>query len=137
MQVSVQMQGFKELERKFLTLEKRIAKKAANRAARPAGNVIMKLARGKVPKVSKALMRAIRTRTIKANKAGIVGVTVGPSERWFVGDFFYGAFVEFGTIRMEAREYMKKAWQEGQNQAAEIMTSKLKSLITEEARRKV
>lgn len=57
-----------------------------------------------------ALRRAIEIKETRKRK-GWRGTAVQIGERDFVGDFFYGAMVELGTVKMRPRQFMRQAFE--------------------------
>ena len=57
------------------------------------------------------LRKAVTVRAIKRNRKGWIGsrVAIDGNGLGYKGEEFYGAFVEFGTKKMKAREYFKTA----------------------------
>jgi HK97 gp10 family phage protein len=67
------------------------------------------------------LRKAVNVRAIKRNRKGWIGsqVVIDGGGLGYTGDEFYGAFVEFGTKRMKAREYFKTAAKETESAAGD------------------
>ncbi len=97
------------------------AKAAIRKGTRAGSKIIAARAKALIPEVTRKdrhgvvtsgrLRKAVKVRAMKRSRSGWVGstVTIDGGGLGYTGDEFYGAFVEFGTKRMSARQYFKKA----------------------------
>lgn len=92
----VTLKGFKQLEKKLLGLEKKVAKKLVRRALRDGAKIIHQEARLRVPVKTGRLRRSIKVKAAKKRKKHQVAIIVQCGEGDFVGDTFYGGMIEFG-----------------------------------------
>lgn len=126
----IKLEGAKELEKKLKSLEPKIAKKLVRQSLRKAAKPILAVARTKCPVDTGTLKKSIKIRAMRRKKNSF-GVLVGTALKWFTGDTFYGAFVEFGTSKMSARPFMRPAFDEKKGEAEEILKQEITSGINE------
>jgi HK97 gp10 family phage protein len=93
--LSFELIGAKELDRKLMGLDAKVARKVAGKALRAGAKIALAEARSEVPVRTGALKKSIRI-TAGKNSKGFRSVRVGMSDKWYTGDEFYAAFVEFG-----------------------------------------
>ena len=96
---AVEITGFIELDKKLAGMEKKLRRKYLAKATREVSKMTKTLAQSYAPHDTGALERDIRVRSLKRSRKFklFVGATVRVGERMFVGDQFYGGFLEFGT----------------------------------------
>ena len=87
--------GGKELDNALQELERKLARKIGVQALRAGAKIILAKARANAPVKSGALKAAIKIRAGRSRK-GERRVRVIVGDKWFTGDEFYAAFVEFG-----------------------------------------
>ena len=102
------------IRRRLERLPKSVAKGAVRFALREALRPVRAQARAEVPVDTGLVRRSIKIKAQRSKSAVIFRVTIG--DRDFVGDAFYGAFHEFGTEKLDARPFLKPAFD--QNEAA-------------------
>lgn len=99
-----QISGFDRVEALLRQLPAKVARKEIVSGLRKGAKVIADDARSRAPvyagkerpdRKPGQLRDSIKVRSARA-RSGSVGVNVITSEGWFIGDEFYGAFVEFG-----------------------------------------
>ncbi len=105
------------------------AKAAIRKGTRAGAKIIAAKAKQLIPEVERKdrygrvtignLRKAVKVRAMKRSRSGWIGstVTVDGGGLGYTGDEFYGAFVEFGTKRMTARQYFKHAAEQTQEAA--------------------
>lgn len=125
--------GVDEIDRKLSRFEQSVQKKAIRKATREAAKVILEDARQRVPVDTGALRKSLRVRSLKRSRVR-QGHQVMTGEGFFKGDTFYGGFVEYGTKRMVAREYMKKAMVAKESDTVQKFRTELSAAIEEAAR---
>jgi HK97 gp10 family phage protein len=124
---SFKIEGADKIDAALSAIEKNVAKKIARKALREGGKIILKEAKSNAPKESGALKKSIKLRAGKSKKKGRASVVIGTGAKWFQGDQFYGAFLEFGhkagsrklgdaRKQVEAKPYLAPA---GEAKAAE------------------
>lgn len=85
-----------EVRRIVDALPAKIEKRVWRKACRAAAKVILPRARANAPKQTGQLRKALRVRALKRSRVYVgARVTVG-ADKWYTGDTFYAAFVEFG-----------------------------------------
>jgi HK97 gp10 family phage protein len=107
-----------------------VAKEAFPKAANPMVDRIQSLA----PVRTGKLRSAIRVRAF-INDQGNASFRISIGIKNFVGDTFYGAMQEFGTVKMEAKHFMKRGFEETESQVAETAMRLIASGIENEMRR--
>ncbi|MDK1104035.1 MAG: HK97 gp10 family phage protein [Actinomycetota bacterium] len=102
--------GLEELLKALGSLPKKVARQAIRKPLREGAKIVLAEAKRNVPKGKTGnLKRSLKVRAGKRKK-GTISIRVVTSEGWFKGDTFYGAFVEYGTHKMEARNYVRNAY---------------------------
>jgi HK97 gp10 family phage protein len=141
--------GLRELEAALKSLPDRVARNVLRGAVAAGAAVVRKEARDLAPKsegpqpeghVSGTLKRAIyqkqiRERSSLLQQTFFVGVRRGRSAKSTVKgviDAWYAHFVEFGTSKMEARPFMRPAFESRKAGAVEAIKSYLLSRIPKE-----
>jgi HK97 gp10 family phage protein len=117
MQMSIAIKGAKELERKLLSFEPKLAKKIVRTALRDGAKLILEAAKANVPVATGALRDSLKVRAMRKRRF-TYGIMVATAAGWFKGEQFYGAFVEFGTSRLAARPFVRPAF-DSEKDAAE------------------
>lgn len=108
--INVDIQGLQELEQNLLKLPEDLAKRGLGRAARDAMFLLKLAIQFAAPERTGRLKRGIQMRSkfIGDGVAGgtiivTIGLQLSPKEE----SAFYGRFLEFGTVKMPARGFMK------------------------------
>ncbi len=135
------MIGFKmsstfALDRKLKSMPVKIARGIQRKAARRAAKPVLAAARANMPAKSGQLKKSLKIRSYKSRKKGIYGVRVMTGKKWFKGDQFYAAFVEFGTRFQAPKHPLKRAAQSTKSVAQKILVEELRLLIREATRGK-
>ena len=144
----VKIEGLTELKAALAELSDEVATKigvaADRKAARLLANAMIAIApyneQGSVrSRTSKSgvvtrtnyghLRDNIRVRRARAKTAGKVVFTIN------TGNAFWGYFLEYGTVNMEARPFMRPAFDAFKDQAIDVQISELKSGIEKVARK--
>lgn len=95
--VTVILTGSDAINRKLAMLTTQQAKEAIRKAARPALQPTLALARSLAPKNKGRLARSIKIRSIRRSRKGVgMRVTTSKWDNQFTGKTFYGAFQEWG-----------------------------------------
>ena len=124
----MRIEGVRKLERKLLKLEPKIGKKVVRQAVRKAAKPILAAAKSNVPVESGELKRNLKIKALKRKKHRF-GVMIGTGLKWFTGDQFYAAFVEFGTGTRPARPYLRPAFDTKRQSSEQILKTELKNGI--------
>lgn len=119
------------LDRKLKALGPKVANGIKRKAARRAAKPVLQAARANMPAKSGMLKKSLRVRGYKSRKKDIVGVRVATSAKWFKGDTFYAAFVEFGTRYQAPKHPLKRAAQATASMAQRILIEETKKLVLE------
>ena len=99
-----------KLNAKLWELETKESKKGAKRATREAAKVVLRYAKSNVPVDSGALKKSLKVKAMKRSRknkdqVGSTVITGIDTMKAFVGDQFYGQFIEFGwTLRDGSEE---------------------------------
>ncbi len=89
---SVEVKGLREIERKLLSMERKVARKVVRRGLRKGAKVVLTAVKRNVPVRSGRLKRSLKVRSMKRQRKGSHAIGVGAAG----GDGFYGAFVALG-----------------------------------------
>lgn len=96
-QRGVVITGDKELDRKLAKLEPKLQKKLSRQATRKAAkDIVLPAAQAAVPANTGELEDSLKVRAVTRSRNRI-GHMVVAGDGFFVGDQFYGGFIEFGT----------------------------------------
>lgn len=104
--------GVKELDAILRDLEPKLARKYIRKGMRDGMKLVRDQARADAPVRSGTMRKAIKVRAGRSRKRGRIAIEVRVGEGDFKGDTFYGAFVEYGTSRQKAQEFMLRAFRE-------------------------
>lgn len=146
---TVQVKGLRELGEAMRTLSDDINKKVSRQAVAAGAKLVRDDARRRAPRDSGNLQAAIvmknltrtkltaryvvatrsgKTADVKAGKAA--ARSGDKAQRRLVGkDAFYGAFVEFGTVKAPAQPFMRPAFEENQQAALDAIATRLAQRI--------
>lgn len=133
----VKLEGVKELEKQFKSLEPKIARKIVRQSLRKAAKPMLMTMQAKVPvgvdpeedpHIGK-LKGSLKIRAMKRKKNSY-GIVIGTALKWFIG-YFYGAHVEFGTSKMSARPFMRPAFDEKKGEAESILVQEIREGLSE------
>lgn len=119
--------GLKEVDRLLAGLEPKLAKKHIRGGMRKGMKLVRDAAKANAPVRTGKLKKAIKVRAGKARKRKQIVIEVRVGEGDFKGATFYGAFQEFGTKRLEAREYMDNAFQSRGEAARQAIIAAIKA----------
>lgn len=108
--VGMEIVGLEEVERALRMLPAAAAKKAIRQALRIGGKMVLAQAKQNVPVASGALKKSLKVRAGKRTRKNVISIRVATADDWFKGDTFYGAFIEFGTVRIKAQHYVQRAY---------------------------
>lgn len=141
--LTVQTTGFAELDAALGRLDAKVAKSIGRKSLRPAIKPIQKAAKANAPVLTGALRQSIKVRTVKSRNRSRIAVQITTSDKTtkagkrslYIGEQFYGAFVEFGTERMEGRHFMEEAFEKNWDDALRIVKQQLGTRIEQEARK--
>lgn len=126
--------GVEEIDRKLSRFEQSVQKKAIRKATREASKVILEEAKTLVPVDTGALRKSLRVRSLKRSRVK-QGHQVQTGEGFFKGETFYGGFVEYGTKRMAAREYLRRAMNSKEAETIQKFRTELGVAIDEAGRK--
>lgn len=112
----MQIDGLDAFKKGLRALDKKIAGKVVRTSLRRGMKTIQVAVKAACPVDTGALKRSIVVRASKARRRGIISIEVRIGEGDFKGDTFYGAMIEYGTIRMPARPFIRPAFD--RNEAA-------------------
>lgn len=124
MAVSGTIEGFDKVFKRLKELEPKVAKKVLRQALRAGAKIIQTRAKANAPVLTGQTKKAIKIRAGKRSR-GSVGVNVSIGARDYVGDQFYAAFHEYGTSKMQARPFMRPAYDSEKEKAAEVIQRKI------------
>lgn len=135
MRNSVQIDGFEKLDRKMRKLADAATARVKQRALDAGGEIIAGEARALVPVDSGQLRESIavgeRAVGFAASRSGDdLAVFVGPHSR----DGFYGQFLEFGTVNMAARPWLRPAYDNSEGEVRSVMADILRGAVRDSVR---
>lgn len=122
----VKLSGFGGLDRKLKKLPEDIAKKALKKAVRAGGQVILDDASRRVPVRTGRLKKSLRVKVRKSSRHGAIA-KIGTNAP-------HAHLLEFGTVRMGARPYMRPAFDSKREAAVDEICKELKKQIRETVR---
>lgn len=136
--VTVKVEGLADLQKRLLSLSEDMQGKIA-RAASAAGAVIIKNAAiRKAPMDTGNLKKNIIVKRLPKGEADytsqhIVTVRKGKKTKKQreagLKDAFYAGFVEFGTVKMPAKPFLRPAYDENKEKAVQAMKDRLEARI--------
>lgn len=140
---SVKVQGLRELGLAMQGLSADMAGKIARQAVAAGAGVVRKDARAKAPRDSGNLQAAVVMKRLPKRETPLteeyyVTVRQGRTRDAIKGkrgtgkqgkDAFYARFVEFGTVKMPARPFMRPALENNTEAATEAMAKRLRDRI--------
>lgn len=131
----VKLEGVAELKRALEELGKEVSTRIGRRANRAAAKVVEKAVVAAAPvgrdPASKygRLRDNIRITKRKTTKATEIRHIV------HTGNAFWGRYLEFGTVKMSATPFFRRAWEGVQNEAVATQITVLRAGIEREAKR--
>lgn len=125
MQIVVNVEGAKELEKKLLSLEPKLGRKIIRQALRKGAKLILNQAKANVPVDTGDLKKSLKVRAMRKRRHRY-GVMVATSEGWFEGEQFYGGFIEFGTHKMAAQPFVRPAFDSEKDAAEKTIVDEIK-----------
>lgn len=152
--ITVEIEGLKELQAALLELPRKTAKNALRSAVNAGAAVVRKEARQKAPVYTGAvsaghpppgtLKRSVIQKFIKEQSNDFQStfyVTVRKGKKYrgqgkkanLSQDAYYAYFVEYGTAKMAAQPFLRPAFEATKEQALQAMLTKLKERIEQEA----
>lgn len=155
--ITVRVDGLKELQKAMQSLGRKTSNRIAVKAMRKGGAIVRDKARMLAPVLKEnvphrragTLRKSIQSRT-KVGKNGrtdtyiwVKGLSTkqvlkfkekgGKSSAYNPRDPFYWRYLEFGTSKMPARPFMRPAFQQSKEQAAQAIIDTLQQEIIAEA----
>lgn len=129
----VTVEGYRELLQGLRAMKASAAGSNLLKSVMPGALIVRDSARAKAvrsanPKKVGHLADKIMVKTAKRKRTR-VDVLVGPSS-----DHFYGLFLEYGTVKMAARPFLRPALDENSGQVQGVIGSELRSRILEAIR---
>jgi HK97 gp10 family phage protein len=123
--VKFQIEGLEELDKAVRKLPQNVQKRVLKGALRAGGRVIVKSAKQKVRKKTGTLRKSIHLKTGKSRDGAKVFVATKP-------EAFYSHMVEFGTSKMQARPFLRPAFDETQEEVIKAIGAALAKGIIKE-----
>lgn len=158
MSVSVKVSGLKELAKRMQDLDKKVRNRISAKAMRAGGRIVRDTARAKAPVLQESVPHrrkgTLKRSIVERTKVGRNGKTTtyiavknlsgkqiakfkgksGKSGAKNPNDPYYWRFVEFGTSKMPAKPFMRPAFEQSKNQAANEIIRTLRSEILNEGK---
>ncbi len=133
-EITMQVQGLRELEQKLHSLGPQLAKNALRSSVNAAAQVVKKEAQTRVPVDTGRLKRALYVKHIReesnaTQQTFYVSVREGKRYQQKDMDAFYWRFVEFGTVNKPPRPFLRPAFEAARERAIERIRDKLAERI--------
>jgi len=132
--VTMQIEGLSELMEKLRQLGPRLARNGLRAAVSAGAQVIRREVKARAPRDSGVLNRAIYIKQIREKSSPTqqtfyVGARAGKRYQRKNLDAYYWRFLEFGTVKMQARPFLRPAFESKKVEAAERIKEKLAERI--------
>jgi len=127
----VSVSGLDDILKKLAILPQRVQKNVVVGAIRASAKPIIQEAKALVPKDSKSLSKSIGITKFKTRKKSLVWFSVSPrrGKNW---DGFYGRFIEFGTVKMSAKPFMRPAFEKKSAETIKFAKEYMKKRLDKE-----
>ena len=135
--VTARIFGADALEFVLRTLEPKVSRKIVTKSLRVGAKIIQAATKSIVPVKRGKLKRSLKVRVMPRNRKGTkaLSVTTGIAGNIFVGDEFYGGFLELGTVRIRPKPYLKPAFEATKGAALNAALASLAKGIEDTARK--
>jgi HK97 gp10 family phage protein len=127
--LTIEIQGLRQLDQALRNMAWPAARRALRRGMRAGANEVRDEARARAPVRTRKLKRSIRTRE-RSEADGQLRFAVEVPRK-----AFYGLFLEYGTVKMPARPFLRPAAEAKFEQAVGTVRRALAQAIDEELRR--
>lgn len=119
--ISLHVEGGDKLARELRGLSNRVNRHVQRDALAAGGELIRSQAAARAPRAPGApdLADHITISTARPDD-GSVGVAIGPAR-----GFYYGGFLEFGTVRQAAQPFLRPAWDSEGPRALKVIAAEL------------
>lgn len=135
--VDISVLGDRALERQLEALTRRLQRKLTRQALKPAMRIVERRSKQLVPVKTGLLKKNIKVRPMKRSRSrmGYLVTSGGMTRKGKMTDFtgaaYYGGFVEFGTVKMKGRSFLKRAAEQEEANVYRRFERKLKVLLSE------
>jgi len=123
--MKVTVKGVDKVNKKLDSLKKKVLKKAIRKGSRAGAKIVQSKARDLAPVKTGALKKGLKVRALPRSRR-YVGTMVRLAD---TGEVFYGAFVDLGTHRIEARHFLKQAADDEKERAINTALAIIKKVI--------
>ena len=140
---TVKVEGLRELSAAMRDLAQNVQNNIARSATNSAAQVVKKAAISKAPNLTGNLKKNIIVRRLPKAESALTSehivtvrrgrLTVKQKAAGITGAMYAG-FVEFGTVKMPARPYLRPAFDQTKTQAVDAMAAQLKKRIAKAAK---
>lgn len=122
-EVEINLVNAQKLQRKLQHLGNKAFKAALRKATREGAKVVKPVARSLAPVATGALKNSLKVKAFKRSRKWIgAKLTTNDKDNLFTGEQFYGAFLEYGTKYISAREYLQEAARKSERKALNTAT---------------
>lgn len=145
MNVTVKIEGLKEIEDALASAGPKLARSAVRKALHAGGQVFLNRAKTRAPVLAQAtpqrqpgeLRDAIAEvdRMDARKQRGRARIGLKYSKKGAQDPGVYGLFVEFGTKNMPAQPYMRPAYDEAKQEAESVFTAEIRAGVLELAKK--
>lgn len=132
--IEIKIEGMEGLQKAFAVLPKELHAKALKPAVSAAAAVVRKQAKANAPVDEGTLRKAIyqtrsRSESGTFQETAIVGVRFGRKYRRRGQDAWYWRFLEFGTVKMPARPFLRPAFESTKQQQLDAIVTRLRKFF--------
>lgn len=132
--VTVKIEGLKELADKLQSFGPKLARNGLRAAVNAGAEVVRKDVQARVPVDTGVMRKAVYKKQIREESGDTrqtfyVGVRSGKKYQKKNQDAFYWRFLEFGTAKLQARPFIRPAFETKKKEAVERIKSKLAERI--------
>lgn len=139
MDVEIKLEGFKELARELRDMPEKIGRNVLRAAVNAGATAVRREVQTRAPVDTGRLRRSIYQRQVREQsnlqrqvfhvgvRSGVRRNEDGSKDR--SRDAWYWRFIEFGTVKLPARPFLRPAFESRQTEAIEAMRRRLKERI--------
>lgn len=126
----ISLSGEKELLKMLKELAPKEMKKAVRQASRVTAKAVLQDAKSMVPVDTGLLEESLAVRVATKLGRNRIGHRVVTKPVWDDQDAFYGHFIEFGTVKMEADPFMRPALWGNEDEMKRVFTQELRAAVS-------
>lgn len=128
--------GGRQVINNLKDLDKKVARQIVRKEVREGLKPVAEAVKARAPVGETGeLQKNVKVRAAKGRKRGDIALEVRVGEGDFQGDQYYAAFVEYGTSKMDAKPFMRPAYDEKADDVADKTTRRIVDEIEAAAKR--